>query len=174
MNCRKVKKILSSAIEQGSPLDPKVAEHLKDCVFCRVEKANLEKIWGLLDSYETPKASADFTSKLVAGIQTEKPAPAPIQLGSRLKRWRMVSALAASVVIVIILCVLWVRPMFRQEVAQVEPIVPGKHALAMDDEAIIRDLEVYENLDMLQNMALLSEYEVIDELGDTLEEEENR
>ncbi|TET32480.1 MAG: hypothetical protein E3J72_19650 [Planctomycetota bacterium] len=171
MNCRKAQKVLTDAIGKGATLDPKVEEHLEDCPYCRLEKARLEEMWGLLDSYNTPKASAGFTSSLMAGIRSEQPAPEPIHTGSGLKRWRMVSALAASLVIAVILCVLWVKPLFKQDVVRVEPQDAGQTAQAISDEDIIKDLEVFENIDMLQNMALLSEYDVIENLGDTLDEE---
>jgi hypothetical protein len=173
MNCSKAQKILTDAIGRGEPLDPKVEEHLEDCPFCRLEKARLEEMWGLLDGYDTPKASAGFTSGLMARIRSGQhaPAPEPVRLGSRLKRWRMVSALAASLVIAVILCVLWVKPLFRQDIAKVEPQHPVEATRSVSDEDIIKDLEVFENIDMLRNLALLSEYDVIEDLGDTLDEE---
>ncbi|MDP8212091.1 MAG: zf-HC2 domain-containing protein [Candidatus Zapsychrus exili] len=74
MKCKDVKNLLVSFLE--SDLSDKdnvlVSAHLDTCQECQKEKEVLKETWLMLDEYEAPKVSSNFTARVMDRIDQQK------------------------------------------------------------------------------------------------------
>ena len=207
MNCRKIKPLLVSFLENdlSKGCREKVEAHLKVCTNCQKEKELLSKSWQMLDNYAAPKLKDDFTSFLMGKIHSEQEEQEEIvRVRCELPRFsfdfgvrRLAPALASFLIVILIVVLLWKRPVGKEQLAElpppelqevpevlveIAPFVPEvsiekplrttapvskKVATVATDEEIIRNLNLYENIDFLENLDLLEELDVVENL-DTL------
>ncbi|MEW6358656.1 MAG: hypothetical protein AB1696_20140 [Planctomycetota bacterium] len=132
-----------------------------------MEKERLDRMWDLLDSYQTPRVSDDFTWSVLRRIRVQQAPTRMEENASDTPRWRVawrfVAGLAASLLVALTLGILWRHSLEREARRTVSP-PPDEAARPLTDDDIIRNLEIYENIDLLQNLDLLADLEVVENL----------
>ena len=128
MNCRKMKLLLVAFLENelSGRRKEKVEAHLKVCTNCQKEKELLSKSWQMLDNYAAPKLKDDFTSSLMRKIRSEQEEETEIvRVTYKLPRFsfefglrRLAPALALFLVVILIVALLWKKPMDKQQLAK--------------------------------------------------------
>lgn len=174
MNCRKARALLTRFVAGDVPekLCSAIEAHLGSCPACSREKNLLARSWELLDRYETPKVSGDFTPSLMRRIRAEQtrerePAVHPLGWLPGRSQWRLASALAACLVVAIALGIYWGPRLLDYDGARIPP--PSDPVVAVrsvTDEEIVQDLEIYENLELLQNLDFLADFDVVENLDE--------
>ena len=110
-NCKTCRTHLADLLldESYAAAHPEVAAHLAACAQCRIELAELQSTFALLDSWTVPEPSAYFDSKLHARLR-EAQAAAPEGLWSRIRSFVAFStgrglrpAMAGAVALVLVL-----------------------------------------------------------------------
>jgi hypothetical protein len=74
MNCQEIKRLLISFLQfELSESESLIIEaHLHECPDCQKEKALLERSWSMLDSFQAPKVSSNFTWSLMERIREQE------------------------------------------------------------------------------------------------------
>jgi len=192
MNCQDIKRLLIPYLESDLSGSDKAAieEHLHKCDGCQKEKMLLEKTWSMLDASGTPQVSKNFTENLMAKIHTQKTVKPEfvfafpqirIQFG-----FRTLVPVAASVC-VLIAAYIFVQNQLTYKQQSAKGLLPIETAMQATkesadstvtkleedersgitaaDEEIIRNLDVYEDIEMYQNYALLNDMDIVENMG---------
>src|SRR5215469_567339 len=136
-----------------------VEKHLADCAPCRLRAQEFSAVSGLLDERPLIEPSPEFDTRVHALVAAE---PAP---KASWWAWLHVSPRIAFAASCLLLMVLWIG--YRSEVT-VGPVPPN------DDQAMMQDLPVLEDHDVLQNFEPLKSLPapVADEASDTQQQEQ--
>ncbi|MCG2712544.1 MAG: zf-HC2 domain-containing protein [Candidatus Omnitrophica bacterium] len=119
MNCRHIKKILIPFLESElSQIEMDIIKaHLHKCADCRKEKLLQEQTWSMLDAFEAPRISSNFTADLMAKIHAQKEVkPGLIRVFpafNLLLRFRMLAPALVSVCILIVVYLFVQNQMFQ-------------------------------------------------------------
>jgi len=149
-----------------------VQAHVSQCPACRREHDLLVASWDMLDSYVVPDVPGGFTEAVLRRAN----------VASRRRRWVRWTAAAAALFAIGVGSVWAWRAAQRPSDAVIastddghqtpDPKTPGKRphvevaALPSEDEELIRDLDVYENLELLRQLDMLSDFEVVENLSE--------
>lgn len=141
MVCRKVERLLNKFVEGAlsGKLKENVAVHLDSCSSCRKERDLLLGSWQMLDDYNAPKLSEDFTSSLMRRIHLEQ--TEVIKVKYKLPRFilRPLVPVFASVIGVVVVCSLfWKKPQ-EAKMAILQPLGPKKAATQLAENEIIQE-----------------------------------
>jgi predicted anti-sigma-YlaC factor YlaD len=182
MNCEEVMEMLELLVDGEAPTGdslrtrreapddasvgaPDTLEaHLAGCEACRRYNAELHSLDTILDSYEAPKVSKEFASRVSS--RTREISSFPI------RRWALTSALAAGLLIVIA---------FGGVFDGSPPVETGSSvetgsgagprlliaAREVTDQQIIEELDLYENADLLEDMDLCADLDVLEDLEES-------
>ena len=173
MRCRRVRKLLVPFLSGELPpsTEAEIEQHLSHCADCAAERDLLVESWDMLGDYEPPEVRGDFTSSLMQRIRAEQRAAGAEKIVSirpvpAHARWRLVAAAAACLVIALTVGLL----LHRSRALRGPDGRPSPDDIAIvpvTDEEIIRDLELYENADMLADLELFGDLDVIEEMDDS-------
>ena len=135
-----------------------VEKHLADCAPCRLRVQEFSAVSGLLDELPLIEPSPEFDTRVHARVAAE---PAP---KASWWAWLHVSPRIAVAASFLLLMALWIG--YRSE--NVPPLP------ANDDQAMLQDLPVLEDHDVLQNFEPLKSLPapVADEASDSQQQEE--
>jgi anti-sigma factor RsiW len=192
MDCREIKRLMVPFLESElSERDRLIIEaHLHECVDCQKEKAALEQTWSMLDGFQAPKVSSNFTWNLMERIREQEERRPKfnfafpeinIRFGYRVLVPAMVSACA------LIVAYLFVQNNLNQEqqvaedfspeqasIAQAKREVPAESevkvaevapAATKEDVKISSvDEEIIRNLDAYKNAELYKNYALVEDL----------
>lgn len=147
MNCREIKKLLVPFLESQLPESERVIieAHLYECEDCQKEKVLLEKTWSMLDGFQAPEVSSNFTWNLMARIheqEEEKPKfsfvfpEINIQFGFRVLAPVMVSAC------VLIAVYLFVQNHLNQEQQVAKVVSPEQKTIIQAQKEVPVESEV--------------------------------
>jgi predicted anti-sigma-YlaC factor YlaD len=139
MECLRVLGLVSEYL--GGELSPGLREeierHLQICPRCREEYASSEKLWGMLDLYRDLEPSLDFKTRLLSRLSRTRP------------RFAMAMALAACVLLSVLAFFLLIGDKDRVSPEDLSP----------QEIQIIQDLDLLEDYDVVQMLALMEEEE---------------
>jgi len=166
MRCNSVRKLLIPFLsgEVSPSTGAAIEQHLSRCRECAAERDLLVESWDMLGDYNPPEVRDDFTSSLMGRIRSEEAGArrdkiVSIRPARASGRWRFVAAAAACLVVALTVGLLWHRPR--------RPSGPGGIAVvSVTDEQIIRDLDVYENAEMLDDLDLFADLDVLEDMDD--------
>ncbi len=105
-NCAEVEKLLSAYIDQElTPAEARaVASHLALCASCQKDRAELERVKGIMGSVAKPKAPPELTDRIVeAALRPRLSSPAAW-------RWMVGSGLALAAGILVTSLSMFFRP----------------------------------------------------------------
>src|SRR3989339_373597 len=168
MNCRKVKKLLVPLLEGdlSKKNKEKVESHINVCIHCQKERELLSKSWQMLDSHVTPKLKDNFTANLMQKIHSEHAKIVKVTYKSaQFRFWRLVPVLASFLIMLFAGSLIWKKRMNKELISKIANNAPQEVVTTVKDEDIIRDLGLYESVDLIKNYKLVSELEVIENLN---------
>ena len=186
MDCQEIKELLVPYLESDLSANEKaiVEAHLRTCGACQKEKMLLEKSWGLLEGVKVPQVSPDFTDKLMAKIHTQGQERPSVTVQSTAASVKVVFwILGIAIVYVCLLCGVYlyvqnkpapevqtvpvpIKENVSEEVVvqpvEIKKVIPRS---TVNDDEIIRHLDVYENIELYKNFNVLKNYELIENLN---------
>jgi len=168
MKCRRAKTLLIPFLEDrlSDDLTADITAHIQTCSACRREKELLSESWRLLDSYGTPMLREDFTSLVMRRVRSEeKETSRATRRSSPFTVRRLVPAFA--VLLIVASLVFWERGATIIKSVMAPPRIHQNTVAVITDEEIIRDLDLYENAELLDNLYLLTDFDVIVKLDDS-------
>lgn len=153
--CKKIQKFLPAFMEGEVKEDLKreIEGHLKGCPMCQKEKELLARTWASLEGWPAIEPSPDFKQKFwkkVEDLETHrKNIPWPgIFTPTPMPRWwgftRRLAPVLASIFILVFSGSIFIK-------ARIERI------------NLAREIDIYQDLEVIENMDLLVELEAIDE-----------
>jgi len=125
--------------------------HLNTCSSCRQELESLQRLDKLLESYQMVPVTSGFATKLRERLENEEARTKKYFISN----WRKVGLLASAAV-VLITCAIWIINPFSSPSS-----LPDGQAGSTESE-IINDLELLENLETVQMMDFMDDYELVE------------
>lgn len=173
MICEKMKNQFSEYLDETLSVEQKAAfeQHLSECSNCRKEFDELLDSWEILDEYQVPQISPDFTDAVIQKAeQRQKISEKTKSLFDRFLdtfaiKFAFVPAFASLLIILGIgYYLITGAPTGIVDKPQISNTQKAEIVRNVQDEEIIRNLEIYENLDMLENLDLLVDLEAVENL----------
>jgi len=121
-----------------------VEVHLNTCHSCRQELQSLQQLDKLLESYQMVLVTSGFAAKLRERLENEK----AVARKYFIYNWRRVGLLASAAV-VLIACAIWIMNPFTSPSSSTE-------------NEIISNLELLEDLDTVQMIDFMDDYELVE------------
>ncbi len=178
MDCKMVKNLISEYLDERLPEKDRASfeEHIQNCKSCEDELNAFLDSWEIIEKYDVPEVSCDFSAKVVHRIHSIKEQQDSLSIWEKLCRIFSLQKVAvipafASILILVGIAIALLK---GQPTGMVDPQgISNRERVEivrnLKDEEIIKDLEIYENAELLENLDLLVDLEAVENL-----EEENK
>lgn len=150
MNCERMEHLLVVYLDGRARADERaeVESHLGACDACRRRADGFRAVWAALDEAEAVEPSPAFDARLRQRLEAEPQ--------RRLSGWLLPAPGAALAFLALLLVAVWVT-FLAPAPGEDGALLTRQSAPGEDEFAMIRDLGVLENYDVLANFEVLAE-----------------